>query len=86
MSFGAQQRADGYTLTVVTREIASLPQMGLMRHTADDFKLIRLVNLDPAVVLVSKDSPYNTINDLVKDAKENPGSVKFASTLRRTSI
>ncbi|GAL09226.1 tricarboxylate transport protein TctC [Vibrio astriarenae] len=80
MSFGAQQRADGYTLTVVTREIASLPQMGLMRHTADDFKLIRLVNLDPAVVLVSKDSPYNTINDLVKDAKENPGSVKFAST------
>ncbi|MGR5117501.1 tripartite tricarboxylate transporter substrate binding protein [Vibrio astriarenae] len=80
MSFGAQQRADGYTLTVVTREIASLPQMGLMRHTAEDFKLIRLVNLDPAVVLVSKDSPYNTINDLIKDAKENPGSVKFAST------
>lgn len=68
------------TLTVVTREIASLPQMGLMQHTADDFKLIRLVNLDPAVVLVAKDSPYNTINDLIKEAKENPGKVKFAST------
>ncbi|MFA0217233.1 tripartite tricarboxylate transporter substrate binding protein [Vibrio cyclitrophicus] len=80
MSFGAQQRADGYTLTVVTREIASLPQMGLMRHTADDFKLIRLVNLDPAVVLVAADSPYNTINDLIKEAKEKPGSIKFAST------
>ncbi|WP_299689093.1 tripartite tricarboxylate transporter substrate binding protein [uncultured Vibrio sp.] len=80
MSFGAQQRADGYTLTVVTREIASLPQMGLMRHSADDFKLIRLINLDPAVVLVAKDSPYNTINDLVKEAKTNPGKVKFAST------
>ena len=80
MSFGAQQRADGYTLTVVTREIASLPQMGLMRHTADDFRLVRLVNLDPAVVLVAADSPYNTINDLIKEAKDNPGSVKFAST------
>ncbi|WP_372883172.1 tripartite tricarboxylate transporter substrate binding protein [Psychromonas sp.] len=80
MSFGAQQRADGYTLTVVTREIASLPQMGLMQHSADDFKLIRLVNLDPAVVLVAADSPYNTINDLIKEAKENPGKVKFAST------
>ena len=80
MSFGAQQRADGYTLTVVTREIASLPQMGLMQHSADDFKLIRMVNLDPAVVLVSKDSPYNTINDLVKEAKAHPGKVKFAST------
>jgi tripartite-type tricarboxylate transporter receptor subunit TctC len=80
MSFGAQQKADGYTLTVVTREIASLPQMGLMQHSADDFKLIRMVNLDPAVVLVSKDSPYNTINDLIKEAKANPGKVKFAST------
>jgi tripartite-type tricarboxylate transporter receptor subunit TctC len=80
MSFGAQARPDGYTLTVVTREIASLPQMGLMQHDADDFELIRLVNLDPAVVLVSADSPYNTINDLIKDAKANPGKVKFAST------
>ncbi|PKF63304.1 ABC transporter substrate-binding protein [Psychromonas sp. psych-6C06] len=80
MSYGAQQRADGYTLTVVTREIASLPQMGLMHRTADDFKLIRMVNLDPAVVLVPADSPYNTINDLVAEAKKNPGKVKFAST------
>lgn len=80
MSFGAQQRADGYTLTVVTREIASLPQMGLMQHDADDFRLIRLVNLDPAVVLVSADSPYNTINDLIAEAKKGEGKVKFAST------
>ncbi|MGX9417529.1 tripartite tricarboxylate transporter substrate binding protein [Vibrio sp. WJH972] len=82
MSFGAQQKPDGYTLTVVTREIASLPQMGLMRHTADDFKLIRMVNLDPAVVLVNKDSEYNTINDLIAAAKAAPGSVKFASTAK----
>ncbi|WP_375748974.1 tripartite tricarboxylate transporter substrate binding protein [Vibrio sp. HN007] len=80
MSFGAQQRPDGYTLTVVTREIASLPQMGLMQHDVDDFKLIRLVNLDPAVVLVAKDSPYNTINDLIAEAKKKDGAVKFAST------
>ncbi|MGC9402737.1 tripartite tricarboxylate transporter substrate binding protein [Vibrio genomosp. F10] len=80
MSFGAQQRADGYTLTVVTREIASLPQMGLMQHDASDFKLIRMVNLDPAVVLVAADSPYNTINDLIADAKKGEGKVKFAST------
>ncbi|WED29404.1 tripartite tricarboxylate transporter substrate binding protein [Vibrio sp. DW001] len=82
MSFGAQQKPDGYTLTVVTREIASLPQMGLMRHSAEDFKLIRLVNLDPAVVLVPIDSPYNTINDLIAEAKKAPGKVKFASTAK----
>ncbi|KII75358.1 tripartite tricarboxylate transporter substrate binding protein [Vibrio renipiscarius] len=80
MSFGAQQRADGYTLTVVTREIASLPQMGLMQHDVSDFKLIRMVNLDPAVVLVHKDSPFNTIHDLINEAKKGDGIVKFAST------
>lgn len=80
MSFGAQQRPDGYTLTVVTREIASLPQMGLMRNDADDFRMIRMVNLDPAVVLVSKDSPFNTINDLINEAKKGEGKLKFAST------
>lgn len=80
MSFGAQQRPDGYTLTVVTREIASLPQMGLMHHDVNDFRLIRMVNLDPAVVLVSKDSPFNTINDLIEEAKKSDGAVKFAST------
>ncbi|MBD5770686.1 tripartite tricarboxylate transporter substrate binding protein [Marinomonas colpomeniae] len=82
MSFGAQQRPDGYTVTVVTREIASLPQMGLMQHDADDFKLIRMVNLDPAVVLVSKDSPFNNINELVAEAKKRDGGVKFASTAK----
>ncbi|WP_070971263.1 tripartite tricarboxylate transporter substrate binding protein [Vibrio sonorensis] len=80
MSFGAEQRPDGYTLTVVTREIASLPQMGLMQHDASDFKLIRMVNLDPAVVLVHKESSFNTINDLIEAAKENPATIKFAST------
>jgi len=80
MSYGAQKRPDGYTLTVVTREIASLPQMGLMQHTADDFKLIRMVNLDPAVILVPADSPFNTVNDLVAAAKKTPGKIKFAST------
>ncbi|MBR7890111.1 tripartite tricarboxylate transporter substrate binding protein [Marinomonas sp. A79] len=82
MSFGAGQRPDGYTLTVVTREIASLPQMGLMQHTADDFKLIRMVNLDPAVVLVSQDSPYQNIADLVAAAKKKDGALKFASTAK----
>jgi len=80
MSYGANRRADGYTLTVVTREIASLPQMGLMQNTADDFKLIRMVNLDPAVILVPADSPFNSVSDLIAEAKKNPGKIKFAST------
>jgi tripartite-type tricarboxylate transporter receptor subunit TctC len=30
---------------------------------------------DPAVLMVAKDSPFNSVDDLVKYAKENPGKV-----------
>lgn len=80
MSYGARQKADGYTLTVVTREIASLPQMGLMQHSVDDFRLIQMVNLDPAVIIVSAKSPFRSIQDLIKAAQKSPEQILFAST------
>jgi tripartite-type tricarboxylate transporter receptor subunit TctC len=80
MSYGATQRGDGYTLTMITREIVSLPQMGLMKIDASDFKLIRMINLDPAVVLVRADSELNTIKDLIYAAKTYDRKLEFAST------
>jgi tripartite-type tricarboxylate transporter receptor subunit TctC len=80
MTTGAKSPADGYTLTVVTREIVSLPPMNLAQITADDFDLIGLVNLEPAIILVDKDSKYKTANDLIEAARKNPGSVRMAST------
>lgn len=80
MTTGAKSKADGYTLTVVTREIVSLPLMNLAQVTADDFDLIGLVNLEPAIILVDKDSKYQTANDLIEDARKNPGTVRMAST------
>ncbi len=80
MTTGAKAKADGYTLTVVTREIVSLPPMNLASITADDFDLIGLANLEPAIILVAEDSPYKSANDLIEAARSNPGSVKMAST------
>lgn len=47
-----------------------------------DFDLVSLVNMDPAIVLVNKDSKYNSIKELLDDAKANPGKLKFASTAK----
>lgn len=80
MSYGATQRADGYTLTMITRELVSLPQMGLMKHDSSDFKLVRMVNLDPAIVLVGSDSAFNSIRDLIAEAKKENSHIEFAST------
>ncbi|WP_187107169.1 tripartite tricarboxylate transporter substrate binding protein [Fusobacterium necrophorum] len=82
MTYGAKSKKDGYTLTMVTREIISLPIMKLSPITYKDFELVSLVNLDPAVVLVEKDSKYKKFEDLIQDAKKNPEKIKFASTAK----
>lgn len=82
MTYGATAKKDGYTLTVVCREIVSLPLMNLCSVTSENFDLIGMVNLDPAVVLVEKDSKYKTFQDLLDDAKARPEKIKFASTAK----
>ena len=82
MTYGAKSKKDGYTITMITREIISLPIMKLSPVTYKDFELVSLVNLDPAILLVEKDSKYKTFEDLIKDAKKNPEKIKFASTAK----
>lgn len=82
MTAGATAKNDGYTVTMITREIVSLPLMGLAQISAEDFKLVRLVNMDPALMAVKTDSPYASVAQLVADAKANPGKIKFASTAK----
>ena len=82
MTYGAKSKNDGYTVTMITREIVSLPLMKLSPISYKDFDLVSLINMDPAIVLVNKDSKYNSIKDLLEDAKANPGKIKFASTAK----
>ena len=82
MTFGATQKKDGYTITMITREIVSLSLMNLSPISYKDFSLVSLVNMDPAVVLVEKDSKYQTLDELLADAKANPEKIKFASTAK----
>lgn len=80
MTYGATQKKDGYTLTMITREIVSLPLMKLSPINYNNFELVSLINMDPAVVLVDKSSKYQNFQELIEDAKKNPEKVKFAST------
>ena len=77
---GAYQPADGYYVTMITRELVTLPLNGLCSVTADNFELICNVNMDPGMVTVVADSPLKSLEDLLAAAKATPGSLKFAST------
>lgn len=82
MAEGARSRADGYTITMVTRELSWLYQMNLAPVKPDNFEPICLINEDPAVLLVGKNSPYKTAKDLIEAARLRPGSLKFGSTAK----
>ena len=72
--FATEAEADGYTLSAynVPHFIAQGIKGGV-KYNADSFEPIANWGADPAVVIVGKDSPFNTISDLVAFAKENPG-------------
>ncbi|WP_449537552.1 tripartite tricarboxylate transporter substrate binding protein [Ferdinandcohnia sp. Marseille-Q9671] len=79
MTEGANSKADGYTLTMLTVEVTMLPHLGLTTTTHENFKPIAQFNFDPSSIVVPADAPYNTIEEFLAYAKENPGKVRIGN-------
>jgi tripartite-type tricarboxylate transporter receptor subunit TctC len=75
----ATAEPDGYTIGVMTVEIAMMHHQGLTDLTYEDYDVIALVNADPAGVMVSADSEYQTLDDLLAAIKEQPAGTFTAS-------
>ena len=74
--FATDAESDGYTLSAynIPHFIAQSIKGGV-KYSADSFEPIANWGEDPAVVVVPKDSPYNTMGELIDYAKANPGKV-----------
>lgn len=70
---------DGYTLGAynIPHFIAQSIKGGV-KYDASSFEPIANWGADPAAIIVGKDSPYNTIGELVEFAKANPGKVTLS--------
>ncbi|MFW3616825.1 Bug family tripartite tricarboxylate transporter substrate binding protein [Billgrantia antri] len=69
-------KADGYDLA--TYNVPHFIAQSLMYDThydLDNLEPIANWGVDPAVLIVGRDSPFDTIDDLVEYARENPGRV-----------
>ncbi|WP_133484762.1 tripartite tricarboxylate transporter substrate binding protein [Aliiroseovarius marinus] len=77
--FATQAEADGYTLAAynIPHFIAQSIKGGV-EYSADSFEPIANWGADPAVFVVAKDSPMNSMEDVVNYAKENPGKLTFS--------
>src|SRR5687767_7362435 len=79
-SRGALARADGYTLTLFTVEIATLHWRGMTSISHQDFAPVGLVNEDAAAVFVRADAPWRTLRELEQTIREKPRSLRASGT------
>jgi tripartite-type tricarboxylate transporter receptor subunit TctC len=72
---------DGYTLALVSGSHVINPSIypKLPYDTMRDFAPVTLLVSAPAVLVVNKSLPVNTVQDLIKLAKSKPGKLFFAS-------
>lgn len=77
--FKKEAATDGYTLGTynVPHFIAQSIEGGVS-YSADDFEPIANWGADPAVFVVSKDSKFNTMQEVLDYAKKNPGKFTFS--------
>jgi tripartite-type tricarboxylate transporter receptor subunit TctC len=79
-SRGALSRPDGYTLTLVTIEIATLHWRGMTSVSHRDFAPVGLLNRDAGAVFVRADSPWRTLRDLEEAIRAAPGRIRASGT------
>ena len=78
----ARAPADGYTLIVNTlsHNVNPLLSPGIVKYDPiKDFTPVSLAVILPQLVVVSHDSPYQTLDELVKAAKAQPGKISYGS-------
>jgi len=77
----ASSKGDGYTILVAAIAPTILqPHYLDLNYTPESFKAIAQVSVRDVVVAVKKDAPWNTLEELIKDAKSEPEKISYAVT------
>lgn len=72
MLYGSNANPDGSAVTMVTVELTTLPHTGTGAGLSyEQFKPIMMVNSAYSAITVKADSEFNTLDDLLKHAKDN---------------
>ena len=73
-------KPDGYTLATYIQDTLMTIPMGLARHKVDDFEWIVRTQVADSFLFVRSDSPFKTIQELLRHAQSNPGKLRVAAT------
>lgn len=76
----AKAKPDGYTLGMVTVELAMFPWQGKANVTPKDYEAICAPIAAPAALIVPSQAPYSTVDEFVAYCKANPGKVQVGNS------
>ena len=76
---------DGYTLYAVHDYIHSTYYLGISDVNYSDFEPVCLIASTPSIVTASPKTKWNTMKEMVADAKAHPGTISVGATLGSTS-
>lgn len=78
----ARARADGYTLLfggLSANVLAPQIYKKVASFTPEDFEAVGRVASQPLILVVNENSKYQTLEELIKEAKDKPGMLNFGS-------
>jgi tripartite-type tricarboxylate transporter receptor subunit TctC len=73
-------KADGYTIATFIFDTLGTVSQGTARYKMTDLESIVRTQVADSYLFVKMDSPFKTIQDLLKYAKENPNKLKVGAT------
>lgn len=74
----ARTRADGYTIGMMpVGPMTTQPHLRALPYNPDSFDYICQSYSAPSSLVVRKDSPFNSLQDMVDHAKTNPGTLNY---------
>ena len=76
MGYVAGRPADGHTVMIVTLSNLITPHLAGTEHNYKTFKPVCRLQLEDEAIVVHRDSPYTTIEELVEASRQ--GGVKYA--------
>jgi tripartite-type tricarboxylate transporter receptor subunit TctC len=77
-----QTKADGYTISITNTPMLMTNYImnEEITYNIDELTPIANVVTDPGVIVVAKDSPFNTVQDFFAAAKEKPGQLTVGNS------
>jgi tripartite-type tricarboxylate transporter receptor subunit TctC len=82
MDFAARQPNDGYTFVVGNLgPVAVNPLLSQVPYNIEkDFIPVSMISTGPNVLVVRTDAPYQSLNDIIAFAKQNPGKLNYGTS------